>query len=350
MALVTRCPDCATAFRITPLHLQAHGGDVRCGHCARVFNGFTDLATMHEPEAEKPVETKTEERPESRPEVSPGDEFTNGDTQALSDPEGSPSARAHTVTPGRGTPDEVNQDEVNQEEVARAALAFDSPTPEEPVQKGDNTSDSSPTASAGRKKATSEISDTISPMSENYAFERDPSENYAFDEVRRPVPSLVASFAWGFGNLVLLVGLAAQAIYAYRSEISVLVPDAKPYLEQYCKLLQCSLPAPQYAKLLNIESSEMQADAEQPGVITLHATVHNYATYPQALPSFQLTLIDTKNQPLASRTFPPDAYLAENASRPRVVAPDDEFNVRLHLDSGDLNAAGYRLLLLYPQS
>ena len=57
MALVTRCPDCFTVFRVTPLHLQAHGGEVRCGQCNHIFNGFAVLLTIEEPETIKPVKT-----------------------------------------------------------------------------------------------------------------------------------------------------------------------------------------------------------------------------------------------------------------------------------------------------
>jgi predicted Zn finger-like uncharacterized protein len=355
MALVTHCPDCAATFRITPLHLQAHGGDVRCGHCGRVFNGFTTLATMQEPEAKNLSEAKAEETPESQPEVPRDNDFPDLKAQALSDQQDAPSAPGGKITEDGVASDEVIQDEVTQDKVIRGeaiqqASASEPPIAEEPAKRADNTSDSAKATGVGGEKSTSKFSDTISPKSENYAFENYPPENYAFDEVQPPTTSLAASLAWGFANLFLLVLLTAQAVYAYRSEISVIVPDAKPYLERYCELLKCSLPAPQYAKLLNIESSDMQSDAKQPGVITLNATVRNYASYSQALPSFQLTLIDTRNQPLASRTFPPDAYLEENSSRERMVAPDAEFNVKLHLDSGDLNAAGYRLLLLYPHS
>jgi predicted Zn finger-like uncharacterized protein len=360
MALVTRCPDCATAFRITPLHLQAHGGNVRCGHCARVFNGFTTLATMQEREAGNLAETKTEETPKRQAKILHGDDSLGSGAPALSDQQSSPSAPGGKIIQDEADPDRIIQDEViqdvsreevAQEEVTREALASASRIAEEPLpEPAADTSDNPSAASLDSEKFTSKFSDTPPPVSENYAFENYPPENYAFDEMQPPATSLAASLAWGFANLFLIVVLAAQVVYAFRSEISVMVPDAKPYLERYCELLQCSLPAPQYAKLLNIESSEMQADAQRPGVITLNATVRNYASYSQALPSFQLTLIDTKNQPLASRTFPPDAYLEENSNLERVVAPEAEFNVKLHLDSGDLNAAGYRLLLLYPHS
>src|SRR5687768_15907486 len=51
MALITRCPSCGTAFRITPLDLQAHGGDVRCGRCEHIFSGYASLAKVGAPEA-----------------------------------------------------------------------------------------------------------------------------------------------------------------------------------------------------------------------------------------------------------------------------------------------------------
>lgn len=36
--IVTRCPTCETAFRVTPEQLEAANGMVRCGNCIGVFN------------------------------------------------------------------------------------------------------------------------------------------------------------------------------------------------------------------------------------------------------------------------------------------------------------------------
>jgi len=43
MSLVTRCPKCATAFRVLPAQLGAHSGQVRCGKCSTVFDGIAAL-------------------------------------------------------------------------------------------------------------------------------------------------------------------------------------------------------------------------------------------------------------------------------------------------------------------
>lgn len=43
MNLVTRCPKCATAFRVVPAQLGARNGQVRCGKCNTVFDGIAAL-------------------------------------------------------------------------------------------------------------------------------------------------------------------------------------------------------------------------------------------------------------------------------------------------------------------
>jgi len=50
VSLVTRCPACATAFRVAPPQLSAHRGQVRCGKCGEVFDG---IANLMDPSAER---------------------------------------------------------------------------------------------------------------------------------------------------------------------------------------------------------------------------------------------------------------------------------------------------------
>jgi predicted Zn finger-like uncharacterized protein len=41
--MLTRCPSCATHFRVTPEQLKARSGRVRCGECQNVFNALDSL-------------------------------------------------------------------------------------------------------------------------------------------------------------------------------------------------------------------------------------------------------------------------------------------------------------------
>lgn len=273
MALITRCPDCATAFRITPLQLQAHGGDVRCGHCARIFNGFATLATMQEPEA---VDLSRKTVPD-KPESSEIPSVSDSPLTALTDQEVSSKATGN--------------------ETAQTEAASKSPPPEAPE----------PEASVVEEPALQVPHATSAPESnpaENY-----PPDDYTDDYAFNTAPSHKTSPAWGFASLFLLVVLAAQAIYFYRAELSIIAPAARPFLEQYCELLGCTIPPPQNSGLLNSGSSAMQAGTQRSDAITLNATVPHYAPYPHAFPSFELTPTDSSDQPLAGHTFDPVAYL-----------------------------------------
>jgi predicted Zn finger-like uncharacterized protein len=61
MSLVTRCPNCSTAFRVLPGQLSARGGQVRCGKCSAVFDGITALV----PEPTKPAAAQPSIPPEA---------------------------------------------------------------------------------------------------------------------------------------------------------------------------------------------------------------------------------------------------------------------------------------------
>ncbi|HRD86019.1 MAG TPA: zinc-ribbon domain-containing protein, partial [Rubrivivax sp.] len=48
MSLATRCPKCATVFRVVQDQLRVSEGWVRCGRCAEVFNAVECLVSLDE--------------------------------------------------------------------------------------------------------------------------------------------------------------------------------------------------------------------------------------------------------------------------------------------------------------
>lgn len=294
MALVTRCPNCATAFLVTQQHLQMQGGNVRCGHCSQVFNSFTSLTTIQESKTNVFLKTP-----------SVGTQKNTLEATTANDLSGPVSSDQTVLQPNSGITAKVG--------------TLKAPATEMPAEEGPNP----------------EASDVTNAS----------QENYTFDAVLLPRSSRI----WGLVSIFFLVVLTGQIVYLYRTELSIIAPGTKPYLEQYCEILNCTIPLPKQAELLSIESSDMQmGTAQRPGVITLTATVRNQAPFPQAFPSFELTLTDTQDRALASRIFTPVEYLEENINPFKAIAPSNEISVTLYIDSGDLNATGYRLLLLYP--
>jgi len=158
-----------------------------------------------------------------------------------------------------------------------------------------------------------------------------------------------SSWPWVAGSVLLLIILLAQAAYFFRVELAANQPGLKPVLTTWCSLLQCTVPLPQKADLMSIESSDLEADPAQVGVITLNALLRNHAPYAQAYPNLELTLTDAQDKALARRTFRPVEYLKSGEDEKEGLAANRELGVKLNLDTTDLQASGYRLLLFYPQ-
>ena len=149
--------------------------------------------------------------------------------------------------------------------------------------------------------------------------------------------------------LLLLTSLLAQFVYFFPIEIGTRLPGLKPQLEQYCKLLHCTIELPQNADQLVIESSELASDPNHGNVVTLHALVHNRAFYAQAYPSIELTLTSVQDQSIARRVFHPADYLNAGEDEKKGFPGNRDLDINLHLDTTDLRPAGYRLFLFYPQ-
>lgn len=156
-----------------------------------------------------------------------------------------------------------------------------------------------------------------------------------------------SSGSWGLGVLLMLVGLAAQGAYFYRSDIAAFVPETRPYLAKMCELLRCSVALPQRPRQITIEASDLQAiDPANPGLIALTATLRNQASTELGYPALDVVLTNTKDHTVARRIFLPADYLAAGKDARGGIAPNAEITIRLDLDTGDLGAAGFRLDLV----
>lgn len=296
MSLVTRCPACATTFRVTPAQLSARGGRVRCGKCAGIFDGVTGLLT-EEAIAALPVEPSPQ--------------------MGLFD------ARETVNT---------REDETRTAAAGEAAQAVDAvPEPfAEPVPAGE--AEMLP----GRDAAATAVDDADAGV---------------------PVPAFLApprrkasfSLVWTVFSLLALAAFAAQAALHFRSELAVLLPKARPYLATACDMLGCEVRLPRRADLMSIESSDLQADTQRRGVIVLNALLRNRAPFAQEYPALELTLTDQGDHPVIRRVLRPQDYLQNrNAALAGGVAGGAEETVRVYLDTGNIAATGYQLFLFYP--
>ncbi len=313
MTMVTRCPSCATLFRVTPQQLQTRDGQVRCGRCMTVFDGFKGLGTLPDQGA-----------PETAPEPANAGSSVNNETWTAAADAGVSGGLAQTPAPESAPVPAVPVGFEFKPWGPRAAPAPE-PSFEPPVKPAAVVSASSKTA--------------ISPLS---AIKGDELFLEQARSARRR-----GSRIWTAGSALMLLALAAQAAYFYRGELAANYPGLKPLVLQICDLLQCSVPLPQRPRLINIEASDLQnVDPARPGVIRLTATLRNHASYDLGYPALDLVLTNTKEHTLARRIFLPEEYLHEGRDMTAGFPANAEITIRLDLDTGDLGAVGFRLDLL----
>jgi uncharacterized protein DUF3426 len=153
---------------------------------------------------------------------------------------------------------------------------------------------------------------------------------------------------WWLASALALVALAGQFAFYFRGEIALLLPSAKPLLARFCADVGCELPLPKRAELMSIETSDLQADGGNPGIMVLSATLRNRAAFPQQYPSLELTLTNAQDQAVARRVLSARDYLARGADIDAGFAGNSEIAVKVFIEAAALKPTGYRLYLFYP--
>ena len=280
--MLTRCPSCSTAFRVTPEQLKARAGKVRCGHCSAVFNALETLEDT--PPALVTVEAAS--------------------VEVLAEP-------AESVSPP----------------------SIETVHPEQPHEDGlpAPTSAELPEMQGGQdgQSALDILLEDVSVSAE-------------------PPASRWRVLAWGLAGLIALGLLLVQGAYVFRAELAVSQPDLRPLLDDLCGLLECDIPLPRKPELVSIEASDLHPDPQRKNLLVLAATLKNRAPFAQDYPQLELTLTDTRDQPMVRKVFAPAEYLPQGADVHAGFAANGELAVNLWLDATDIGASGYRLYLFYP--
>jgi predicted Zn finger-like uncharacterized protein len=338
MDLYTRCSSCDTVFRVTTRHLEASGGQVRCGRCETVFDAFASLTAM--PPGEGNAAAGTEENPGF------------GDQVLL---QSVPGAQTETA--------EVDRDDLAfspAETVATGAGAVttgqNDAAPGETESGENNSSGNEPARFDSTETGSSEGEEDVVEPQPDAAPEADNGEPVAGDAAAnlyewefKPAPKLASTRLWLSLSLLMLAGVLVQAGVVFRTEVLVNVPQAKPVYQQICRWLSCEIGLPRLADQLNIDASDLQlVDPRKPNIVKLTALVRNRARVPVEYPAFELTLTNAREQVVARRVFMPAEYLAGDVRTETGLPGRQELSVNLYLDTGPLRAAGYRIYLFYP--
>lgn len=327
----TRCPECATIFRVTSEQLRQKAGKVRCGHCQAIFNAFDHLLSDSEPPAipqagvAAPAVAITEAAAPPAVDVPPEAVFIPDETQPVR------FERYPKPLPVEsGLEPALVAEPVADEPPAVPVVSLVEAPPE-------TLEESTQAARDAGLVAARELNDSASYNRwAAGALAGNGLGGFAAEPVRHP--------RWPFvlAALLLLLGLLGQLFYYYRGEIVLRLPAAGSLYQ----LLDLAVPLPRNAELIAIEASDLQSDNAR-GLFVLQATLKNRAPYAQAWPVLELTLTDINDAVVSRRAMYAADYLPPGTPAESFVA-NGELGVRLWVEAKGIGASGYRLYLFYP--
>ncbi|MBL0142083.1 MAG: zinc-ribbon domain-containing protein [Betaproteobacteria bacterium] len=316
--LVTTCKNCGARFRVTPEQLNLRQGQVRCGQCEEVFNGFESLERFPGDDTGARLLAV---RAAKGTHPGPAAELANLDLGQRARP-GSPAPQPSQRLPAPPAT-------VDLRDIPDLPDVLDLPLEPhavvEPVAKGPAPDKPTPVAPT--------------PLSRIPDLSPEPSS---------PPPQARPSRAWAFGAVFLSLLLALQLAYAFRAPLARQYPVLRPYLESACATAGCTVPWINEEAALKLEDSELLEVPGKPGQIALQARIRNLAPSAQEFPHLELTLTDVTGQTAVRRVLRPADYLGRAPAVGEVMAPGSEALLSVRLETGRIRPTGYELLLFYP--
>ena len=144
----------------------------------------------------------------------------------------------------------------------------------------------------------------------------------------------------------LLVLAALQLTLLFRSEIASRAPALRPVLAALASAFDLDVDAVRSLDSLSIESFELQATGRDDH-LALNAVLRNKDPHMVRWPAMELTLTDQASAVVVRKVILPSDYLNRNAPRGG-LGGRSEWPIRLNLDPGGLQLAGYSVALFYP--
>ena len=398
MALATKCPQCGALFRVVADQLKLRGGLVRCGQCRAVFDAIGSLTYLDDSALAQtrtvsaltqPMSTSTvtptrnepDRRSESRHAPAKHRERIHRSEPVTRTRDG-PRTRPAPTTTSRalGPATTLRIAPTAPATIANAALRRAALLPEtasgkrtvDDAKRGARTSREKelqaqaeteagvPTLIApGGREAAGSIVDGIEviempalPSETEFKGTRatgaPPAEEPDFIRTGKERERRGFSIIFGGGTLFLLALLVAQLTVIFRGELLARAPQTRDILVNLCSVFGCTVGWPAHVDQLAVIGSELQAIAGT-DALELTAVIRNRATFRQALPALEVTLTDSRNQPIARKVFTPADYLAaagEPSSRiDEGLAGGGDYTIRIFFEARGVQPAGF---LVYP--
>lgn len=327
MSQLTRCPNCATTFRVSDAQLALRGGRVRCGNCSFVFNALAcqvdaDPVTIvdiaydavqqeHDPFWDAPMAGASAAAEEA------GVIASIEESAAL--PEISAWPKVNVLD------EEERGHAVENEQWIEGFQELPPPA----WLKTPSVLDDDGGVEVESETAHSEV--FVQPARLDPAF-ADSQPQVSQDWLQAVGPS-PWRWVWRLANLAAFVLALTLTAVLLRQPLSEWYPPSRPLLAAACQKLACELHASQNQSLLFLDGIEFSFDPADTQRLELNAVLRNTASYPQAWPIIDVQLMDKTGKRAARRLLRPTQYLPpqEIGSREFAAQQEVQLNVVLQL-------------------
>lgn len=298
--LLTTCPKCSAQFKVVTEQLNIRQGRVMCGRCRQIFDAFQSLTRGPDTTGPHvPLETTSGNKPSPL----------------------SPLAQKGATDSGLDLID----------------APLDSPESAAPDP---------PTVHTVKHMAEPPVAVRDSLIDDDL---RVPPVNPLLVEADARGNTTASRIGWSLGSLLLAVLLATQLMYLFRSDLAMAVPESRPWLQQACATVGCTLGFARDESAMRIEASDLVELGGSRARIQISATLANRGRSMQDFPALELRLTDNANQLVLSRSLAPLEYLGRSVPNGEGIAPGAEVFVNLTAElTPRMPASGYAVRAYYP--
>ncbi|MET1080646.1 MAG: DUF3426 domain-containing protein [Pseudomonas sp.] len=153
---------------------------------------------------------------------------------------------------------------------------------------------------------------------------------------------------WGLLNLLGIAALSGQYLWYHFDELAR-QDQYRPWFEQLCPSLGCSLPSKVDISLIKSSNLVVRSHPEFTGALVVDAILYNRAPFAQPFPLLEMRFADINSQLLASRRFKPSEYLAGELAGQLEMPPQTPIHISLDILDPGIKAVNYSLSFHSPE-
>ncbi|MBC9249500.1 hypothetical protein A9179_04325 [Pseudomonas alcaligenes] len=166
-----------------------------------------------------------------------------------------------------------------------------------------------------------------------------------WQEARKPWGRWIG---WGLLNLLAAGALTSQYVLYHFEELAR-QDEYRPWFEQLCPELGCSLPSKVDIEQIKSTNLVVRSHPDYMNALMVDAIIYNRAPFAQPFPLLELRFADINGQLLASSRFKPSQYLGGELAGQAEMPPQTPIHVSLEISDPGTKAVNYSLSFHSPE-